>query len=92
MNKEDKITLSEWNKLTNAQKEKLRVWVVKHGYELDLLPSSAGSFDPVCDYAALLTHEQMVEFLQEHNQKVFTKSKEQDNCKLLWKQLARCLR
>jgi hypothetical protein len=90
MKNENKITLSEWDELTVKEKEQLRKWALQQGYELDLVPGSSGTFDPVCDYAALLTNEQMVMFLQQHNQKVNTKG--QDNCKLLWKQIIQQLR
>lgn len=90
MKKEDKITLSEWNELTKEQKEELRNWAVKHGYELDTVPGNSGTFDPICDYAALLTYNQIIVFLQEH--KVLTKSKRQDNSKQLWEQLIKQLK
>lgn len=88
----NKITLSEWDELKAEEKEQLRKWALQQGYELDLVPGSSGTFDPVCDYAALLTDEQMVIFLQQHNKKVVAKSEKQYNCKLLWEQIIQQLK
>lgn len=88
----NKINLSEWDMLTAEEKERLRNWAVRQGYDLDIVPGSPGTFDPVCEYAALLTNEEMVIFLQRHNQKVDTKSMGQNSCKLLWKQIILQLR
>lgn len=89
---EDKITLSDWNKLTSEEKETLRIWVIAHGDELEIVPGSSGTFDPVCGYAALLTVDQMIIFLQSRDQKVSIKSDEKDNCRLLWEKTIKELR
>lgn len=91
MKKEDKITLSEWDELTGKGKEVLQTWAMERGYELDLIPSSSGTFDPACDYAALLTYDQMIEYMQEHNQDVPSASSTEKNCRLLWKRITRLL-
>lgn len=87
MKNEDKITLSEWNELTSEEKEILRTWAVKHGFELDLVPNSSGTFDPTCDYAALLTHDQMIEYLQECNQKIPDSNNTEGDYEVLWKSI-----
>lgn len=92
MENESKITLAEWDELTLEEKEGLRNWAIQHGYELDIVPGRSGSFDPVCEYAALLTCDQMVVFLHGHNQKVRTKSKGKDKSTLLWGQVIKQLR
>jgi hypothetical protein len=55
----NKITLSQWNELTVDGKEKLRLWAVNHKSELDLVPKDSDDFSLSCDYAALLTTEQL---------------------------------
>ena len=96
MKREEKITLSEWNELTDEEKEQLRNWALKHSYELDLVPNNSGTFDPTCDYAALLTYEQILIFLQENIQEKIMHQKKteitQEDCSLLWKHLVKKLR
>lgn len=92
MKNENKITLSEWSKLTSEEKEKLRNWAIKQGCELDIVPGTSGSFDPVCDYAALLNTHQMVTFLKGDNQKISTTGNNQYNPQQLWKQVLKILR
>lgn len=92
MKNEDRITLSEWNTLTSGEKENLKNWAIQHGYELDLVPGSSGSFDPVCDYAALLKPDQMVVFLKERSQGFSQISKNQYSHKLLWERVKAVLK
>ena len=60
----EKITLSQWNELTLYKKEVLRKWSIENGYGLDMVPGTSGSFDPICEYAALLTKTQLIKFLK----------------------------
>jgi hypothetical protein len=87
MNSNSKITLAQWNDLSEEGKERLRNWAMQRGLELDLIPGPSGTFDPVCDYAALLTKEQMKTFLQEEKQKV----SKTDDMKILWKHIKKHL-
>lgn len=64
MGNNDAMTVSAWSELSEVDKEILRNWAVKQGYELELVPGKPGTFDPVCEYAALLTSEQMAEFIK----------------------------
>jgi hypothetical protein len=80
---EPKITLSQWHELSFEAKEKLKEWAIRHGFELDLTPGSSGSFDPSCEYAALLNTKQMGAFLHEHNKKVVEKA----DSNALWKSI-----
>lgn len=85
------ITISQWNELSETEKEILRKWAVKQGYELELVPGKSGTFDPACDYAILLTSKQMVEFIKLYkgklpilaNEKVSVQSK----ISILWKEV-----
>lgn len=83
MKNSDQISLEQWNELTENEKEILRKWVVQRGYELDLVPGSSGTFDPVCEYAALLNQVQMIEFLK--SRKIFLSDKEDKN--RLWEKV-----
>lgn len=64
--KSDKITYDEWSQLSEEGKDVLKRWALIHGYGLETIPGPSGTFDPVCDYGALLTHDQMIEFIEEH--------------------------
>ena len=89
MKNKNKITQSQWNELTGEEKEKLCSWAVNHGYELDMVPGASEDFDPTCQYAALLTVEQMILYLQEHKSKsssLFNK-KEENNPLVLWSEI-----
>lgn len=83
MKNETKITLEQWNVLSADGKEILKSWAMEHGYELDLVPGNATTFDPVCEYAALLTKTQLTEFLLEHKQKIA----KNDHFSTLWNKL-----
>ena len=77
------ISLAQWNELTNHEKEILRNWAIKRGYELDVVPGSSGTFDPVCEYAIFLNKSQMIEFLK--SCKISFANKE--NINKLWKKI-----
>lgn len=77
MKNSDQISLGQWNELTENEKEILRKWAVQKGYELDLVPGSSGTFDPVCEYAVLFNKAQMMAFLKLH--KIFQSDKESKN-------------
>ena len=83
MKNSDQISLDQWNELTENKKEILRKWAVQRGYELALVPGSSGTFDPVCEYAALLNQDQMIEFLK--SRKIFLSDKEDKN--RLWEKV-----
>ena len=83
MKNSDQISLEQWNELTENEKEILRKWAVQRGYELDFVPGSSGTFDPVCEYAALLNQVQMIEFLK--SRKIFLSDKEDKN--RLWEKV-----
>lgn len=82
---QDKITLSQWNQLSSAKKEKLKIWALNHGYELDIIPSASGSFDPACDYAALLTREQLIEYMNQYEKKI--DKNDRKLCEILWNKI-----
>ncbi len=63
--KDDTITIEQWGKLSPEGKEKMKLWAMKNGFGLDTIPGPSGSFDPVCDYAALLSRPQMLEFIRQ---------------------------
>lgn len=63
MKDENKITLAQWNQLSQDGKEKLKKWTLDYGYALDVIPNDSGSFDPACDYAALLTDKQLINII-----------------------------
>lgn len=71
MNAEDKITLSQWNQLSQNGKEKLKRWAFDNNYELDIVPGDSGSFDPSCDYAALLTNKQIIIYINQNSKKTY---------------------
>jgi hypothetical protein len=60
-----KITVDQWNQLPDEGKEKLRIWSVAQGYGLEIVPSATESFDPSCDYAALLDKAQLSEYINQ---------------------------
>ena len=70
MKSQDKVTLAQWNQLSSEGKEKLRIWAVKNGYELDIIPSATENFDPACDYAALLTKKQLIEYISQSSKRI----------------------
>lgn len=96
MKNKDKISLSEWNELTDEEKETLRTWALKHGYELDLVPNNSGTFDPTCDYATLVTTKQMLNYLRKHNLKVpssfHKKVNQNERYKVLWRIIVQQMR
>ena len=67
MFEQNKLTIASWHELPDSEKEILRTWAVQHNFGLDIIPNTSGTFDPSCDYAALLTPEQMRIFLKEHS-------------------------
>ncbi|MDE2026734.1 MAG: hypothetical protein KGJ07_09685 [Patescibacteria group bacterium] len=83
MKNSNQISLEQWNELTENKKEILRKWAVQRGYELDLIPGSTGTFDPACEYAALLSQVQMIEFLK--SRKISLSDNEGKN--RLWKKV-----
>ena len=66
MFEQNKLSITSWHELHESEKELLRVWAVQHNFGLDIIPNSSGTFDPSCDYAALLTPAQIKIFLKEH--------------------------
>lgn len=71
MKDKTRISLSQWNQLSHAGKEKLKMWSLNQGYELDLIPGISGSFDPSCDYAALLTDKQLIAYIHHNSNKIY---------------------
>lgn len=79
MNTQEKITISQWNMLSKEGKEKLRIWAVNNGHELDVIPSTTESFDPACEYAALLSEIQLVVYITLAGESI-----DKRTCKDLW--------
>jgi hypothetical protein len=63
----DRMTLQHWHELQDEEQEYLRQWALRKGYGLEIVPSQNESFDPSCDYAALLTGAQLRLFLKEQS-------------------------
>ena len=76
------VNLSQWNQLSQSGKEKLKMWSLSQGYGLELIPGISGSFDPSCDYAALLTYEQLIKYIHQKGKRIVTS--ESKTCKTLW--------
>lgn len=63
---EEIISLAQWHELEEDKKELLRKWAVRHDVGLEIIPSKTSE---ACDYAALLTKEQIGLLLQELSNK-----------------------
>lgn len=87
MKNSDQISLDQWSELTENEKEILRKWIIQNNYELDLVPGSSGTFDPVCEYAALLNQVQMIEFLKSYKISLSDK----DDKDRLWEKVKRTI-
>ena len=82
--KNQKISSTQWHELDEQEKEILRQWAVKHDLGLDIIEGHIKSFDPSCDYAALLDSTQMQKFLEEYDSGYIGKPPEQNLQKIWW--------
>lgn len=60
MDIQQKITVKMWHELSDEKKEVIRKWAVSQNLGLDIIPSTTAE---TCDYAALLTIDQLKQFL-----------------------------
>lgn len=86
---QNKISIEEWHTLPENKKETLRKWAVDHGYGLDIIPSKTSA---TCDYAALLSIDQMKLFIRGMRaEKNNSDIPLPDDCNYLWKELGKTI-
>ena len=84
-----KVTVEQWHELPEHKRETLRKWAVKHDFGLEIISSNKAD---TCDYAALLTLDQMKLFLSD-----IKKSKSDGNIAIpnesedVWKEIQKYL-
>lgn len=89
MKDQHKISVVEWHTLAEEKKERVRKWAVLRGYGLDIIPNETAE---ACDYAALLTLDQMKLLLSDLRKKSHGKKRPMPvDYKHLWKEIEELL-